>query len=114
VKWRAVGFLTVVLVLAVGWAGYRVWDDNFRYRTIRRGNSPTPMLVAKQPIPKGMSGSLVVRQSMYTATTLPPKDVEVGAIPDPSYLRDRVSVVDIFPGQQLTETNFPASAVGGG
>jgi hypothetical protein len=47
------------------------------------------------------------RESL-SATTPPPKELEVGAISDPTYLRGRASVVDIYPGQQLTETNFPA------
>jgi hypothetical protein len=108
VKWRAVGFLMVVVVVfAVGvLAGYRA--DH--YRTARRGEViPTPALVAKQLIPKGTPGSLVLSQSMYAATTLPWRVVEADAISDPTYLRGRASAVDILPGQQFTETNFTAS-----
>jgi len=43
---------------------------------------------------------------MYAAPTLPPDEVEDGAIADPSYLSGRASVVDILPGQQLTATDF--------
>jgi len=43
---------------------------------------------------------------MYASTTIPPEEVEVGAIADPAYLRGRTAAADIFPGQQLTSTYF--------
>ncbi len=67
------------------------------------------MLVAKQLIPKGTPGTLVASQAMYTATTLPRKEVLVGAVADPSYLSGRAAAVDIFPGAQITATDFSAS-----
>ena len=39
----------------------------------------------------------------------PPKEVEVGAVADPAYLAGRAAAVDIFPGQQITSTDFAAS-----
>jgi hypothetical protein len=113
VKWREVGFFLVVVVvvdLAVVLAvvpkadleraihGYRVAP--------RSGNNPTPVLVAKQLIPKGTSGLLVLTHSMYVPTTIPPREVEAGAISDPAYLRGRAFVVDILPGQHFTESDF--------
>jgi Flp pilus assembly protein CpaB len=81
-----------------------------RYRNQVSGeNAPTPVLVAKQLIPNGTPGSIVASQAMYQATTLPAKEVEVGAIADPSYLAGRASAAEIFPGQQLTATDFAAS-----
>jgi Flp pilus assembly protein CpaB len=67
------------------------------------------VLVAKQLIPTGTPGSVVATESMYAPTTLPRKEVEVGAISDPSYLAGRAAAVDIFPGQQFTATDFAAS-----
>jgi Flp pilus assembly protein CpaB len=46
---------------------------------------------------------------MYAPTTLPRKEVEVGAVSDPSYLSGRAAATDIFPGDQLTATDFAAS-----
>jgi Flp pilus assembly protein CpaB len=81
-----------------------------RYRDQVGGeNAPTPVLVAKQLIPAGTPGSLVASQGMYAATTLPAKEVEVGAVADPSYLSGRAAATDIFPGQQFTATDFAAS-----
>ncbi len=67
------------------------------------------MLVAKRLIPRGTPGTLIASQSMYAPKTLPPEEVELGAISDPAYLRGRTAAVDIFPGQQLTATDFAVS-----
>lgn len=85
-----------------------VYLDRYRDR-VGGENAPTPVLVAKQLIPAGTPGTLVASQSMYAATTLPSKEVEVGAVADPSYLAGRAAVADIFPGQQFTATDFAAS-----
>jgi Flp pilus assembly protein CpaB len=85
-----------------------VYLDRYRSR-VAGENAPTPVLVAKQLIPSGTPGTLVASQSMYAPTTLPQKEVEVGAISDPSYLSGRAAAADIFPGQQLTATDFAAS-----
>jgi Flp pilus assembly protein CpaB len=85
-----------------------VYLDRYRSR-VAGENAPTPVLVAKQLIPAGTPGTLVASKSMYTPTTLPQKEVEVGAISDPAYLSGRAAAVDIFPGQQFTATDFAAS-----
>jgi Flp pilus assembly protein CpaB len=85
-----------------------VYLDRYRARVSGR-NAPTPVLVAKRLIPSGTPGTLVASQSMYAPTTLPRKEVEVGAIADPSYLSGRAAATDLFPGQQLTATDFAAS-----
>jgi Flp pilus assembly protein CpaB len=85
-----------------------VYLDRYRDR-VAGENAPTPVLVAKQLIPAGTPGTLVASNSMYAPTTLPAKEVEVGAIADPSYLSGRAAATDIFPGQQFTATDFAAS-----
>ena len=85
-----------------------VYLDRYRAR-VGGENAPTPVLVAKQLIPKGTPGTIVASQSMYAPTTLPRKEVEVGAIADPSYLSGRAASTDIFPGQQFTATDFAAA-----
>jgi len=85
-----------------------VYLDRYRAR-VSGENAPTPVLVAKQLIPTGTPGSIVATKSMYAPTTLPKKEVEVGAISDPSYLAGRAAATEIFPGQQITATDFAAS-----
>jgi Flp pilus assembly protein CpaB len=85
-----------------------VYLDRYRAR-VGGENAPTPVLVAKQLIPAGTPGSLIASGSMYEPTTLPRKEVEVGAIADPQYLSGRAASTEIFPGQQFTATDFAAS-----
>jgi Flp pilus assembly protein CpaB len=85
-----------------------VYLDRYRAR-VSGENAPTPVLVAKQLIPQGTPGTLVASQSMYAPTTLPQKEVEVGALADPSYLAGRAAATNIFPGQQFTAADFAAS-----
>jgi Flp pilus assembly protein CpaB len=97
-----IGAIVLAAILLV------VYLDRYRAR-VSGENAPTPVLVAKQLIPQGTPGTLVASQSMYAPTTLPQKEVEVGAISDPAYLSGRAAAVDIFPGQQFTATDFAAS-----
>ena len=82
-----------------------VYLDRYRAR-VGGENAPTPVLVAKQYIPAGTPGTLVASGPMYAPTTLPRKEVEVGAIADPQYLSGRAASAEIFPGQQFTATDF--------
>jgi Flp pilus assembly protein CpaB len=85
-----------------------VYLDRYRARVSGR-NAPTPVLVAKRLIPNGTPGNVIATQGMYAPTTLPQKEVEVGALADPSYLAGRAAAADIFPGQQFTATDFATS-----
>jgi hypothetical protein len=60
-------------------------------------------------IPRGTPGTLVASESMYAPTTLPPNELEIGAISDPAYLSGRTAAADILPGQRLTATDFAVS-----
>ena len=99
----AVGAAAVVLAAIL----LIVYLDRYRAR-VGGENAPTPVLVAKQLIPAGTPGTLVAGRTMYEPTTLPRKEVEVGAIADPQYLSGRAAATDIFPGQQFTAVDFAA------
>jgi Flp pilus assembly protein CpaB len=70
--------------------------------------APTPVLVAKNLIPKGTSGTVIAEKQLFQAATLAKDDLKVGAISDPAYLNGRVAVADIFPGQQITTADLSA------
>lgn len=97
-----IGAIVLAAILLV------VYLDRYRAR-VGGENAPTPVLQANRLIPAGTPGSLVASQGMYTPTTLPQKEVEVGAVADPSYLSGRAASADIFPGQQITATDFAAT-----
>ncbi len=97
-----IGAVVLAAVLLV------VYLDRYRDR-VAGENAPTPVLQANRLIPAGTPGSLIATQGMYTSTTLPQKEVIVGAIDDPAYLSGRAAVADIFPGSQLTAEAFATS-----
>ena len=88
-----------------------VYLDRYRAR-VASENAPTPALVANRLIPKGTPGLIAGSAGMYTATTLPAKEVKVGAVTDAAYLNGRAAAVDILPGTQITATDFAASDSG--
>jgi pilus assembly protein CpaB len=97
-----IGAIVLAAILLV------VYLDRYRAR-VSGQNAPTPVLVAKQVIPQGTPGGTVATQGMYTATELPAKEVEVGAISDPAILAGQAAATDIYPGQQLTSADFAAT-----
>jgi len=97
-----IGAIVLAAILLV------VYLDRYRAR-VGGENAPTPVLVAKQYIPAGTPGNLIASGPMYAPTTLPRKEVEVGAISDPQYLSGRAASAEIFPGQQFTAVDFATS-----
>jgi len=97
-----IGAIVLAAILLV------VYLDRYRDR-VRSENAPTPVLVAKQLIPKGTPGTLIASQGMYAPTTLPRKEVTVGAVSDPTLLAGRAAAVDIFPGAQITSSDIAAT-----
>jgi Flp pilus assembly protein CpaB len=85
-----------------------VYLDRYRAR-VGGASAPTPVLIAKQTIPAGTPGTIVANQSMYAPTTLPKKEVEEGAIADPTFLQGRAAAVEVLPGEQLTALDFAAT-----
>ena len=78
-----------------------------QYRSsVNDSTAPSPVLVAKNLIPKGTSGTVIAEKQLFQAATLSKDDLKVGAISDPAYLNGRVAVADIFPGQQITTADL--------
>lgn len=70
------------------------------------GDSPVSVLVAKQLIEKGTTGDAVVSRSLYAPMVIRCSERQPGAIADPEALLGREAVLDVFPGQSLTEADF--------
>ena len=69
----------------------------------RSSSSTTSVLVAKQLIPAGTPARLLVRRQMVAFSN---ERADEGAIADPSYLAGRFAARDIFPGQQISVSDF--------
>lgn len=77
------------------------------YRSsVNSGTRPITVLVAKSLIPKGTAGTLIAQENLYQVTTVPKSELKNLAIADPAALSDRVTVADVYPGQQLTSNDF--------
>jgi len=82
-----------------------------RYKSsVDSSAAPTPVLVAKNLIPKGTPGATVANKQLYQSTSVPEDKVQSGAISDPNALTGRTAIADIYPGSQLTLNNFTAEA----
>jgi len=80
-----------------------------QYRSsVNDSTAPTPVLVAKNLIPKGTSGTVIAEKQLFQAATFAKDDLKVGAVADPAYLNGRVAIGDIFPGQQITTADLTA------
>lgn len=81
-----------------------------RYRTsVNQSAEPVSVLVAKNLIEKGTPGNVIGTDGLYQTARVAKGDLKDGAILDPSSLRGRVAVEDIYPGKQLTAADFTAT-----
>ena len=94
---------TVILVFALG--SYR--------KSVNTTVKQDTVLVATSLIPKGSSGDVIAAQQRFKATPVLAAQVSAGALSDSSFVRGKVAVSDILPGQQLTAADFTATAVSG-
>ena len=102
---RRAAILLSIAALAIAAILLIVYVQSYR-NSVSGENAPTSVIVAKSLIPAGTSGTIIATKQQYQATTLPQKDIKVGAISDPAYINGRVAVADIVPGQQLTTADF--------
>jgi Flp pilus assembly protein CpaB len=78
-----------------------------QYRnSVDSGAQPVSVLVAKSLIQKGTPGNVVGSSGLFQVTSIPQKQLKTGAFVDPQTLAGKVAASDIYPGQQLTATDF--------
>jgi Flp pilus assembly protein CpaB len=87
-----------------------VYVDNAR-DSVKKQGLPATVLVAKSLIPKGTPGEAVATQKLFQVQSVRQSQLTDGAIADPASLRGRVAKTDIYPGAQLTATDFTRSGV---
>jgi pilus assembly protein CpaB len=69
------------------------------------------VLVAKSLIERGSPGDVLADQGMFQRASVPRSDLKNGALTDPESIKGQVAANDIYPGEQLTSTDFePGSA----
>ena len=100
--------LAALLIALLAGASIMLYLNSYRDSLQAQGALVT-VLVAKDTIPKGTSGSVVAAKDLYTVTTIRESQLLEGAMSDPATLRDKVSTREIFEGAQLTAVDFGAA-----
>ena len=101
----AVGVFAALLALLI----LLLYLSHYR-NSIKNSSAPVPVLVAKHLIPSGTSGDVLGTGGGFEATEVAKDAVKDAAITDPALLKGKVAVTDIYPGQQLTLTDFSVTA----
>jgi Flp pilus assembly protein CpaB len=99
-------WLGVVAAVLAGLA-LLIYLNSYR-NSVNAKAQPIQVLVAKSLIQKGTPGDVVGTTGLYQVTSIPKDQVKSGAFVDPATLTGKVAATDIFPGQQLTDTDFVA------
>lgn len=113
-EWRKLlstrrGTAIVALVCTLIAAGIIVFAMH-RYRaSVDASGQPETVLVATQLIQKGTTGQAIANGNLFHPTQIVAKQVSAGAISDTAAIANRVATVNIYPGQQLTLSDFAAS-----
>ena len=100
--------IAALLIALLAGASILLYLNSYRDSLKAQGALVT-VLVAKQTIPKGTSGSVVASKDLYTVTTIKESQLLEGAMSDPATLRDQVATKEIFEGAQLTAADFGAA-----
>jgi Flp pilus assembly protein CpaB len=102
--------MTLVAAIAAVVAGLLVLVYVSRYRnSVKAEGAPVTVLVARVTIPKGTSGAVIATTGLYSATTIRQSQLANGALSDAANLRDKVAAHDIYPGAQLSASDFAAA-----
>jgi pilus assembly protein CpaB len=82
-----------------------------QYRnSVKHSSTPVTVLVAKSLIVKNTPGDTIGSNGLFQATRIPQSEVKSGAITDPGVLAGKVATTTIFPGQQLTASDFGSTS----
>jgi pilus assembly protein CpaB len=100
--------LAALLIALIAGASILLYLNSYRDSLKAQGANVT-VLVAKQTIPKGTSGSVIAQKDLYTVTTIKESQLLEGAMSDPATLKGKVATTEIFAGAQLTATEFGAA-----
>ncbi len=104
------GSLALALLCAVVAAGILVFALNSYKSGLKTVTPQTTALVATAEIPQGTSGKTLASEDLYKSVPVLASQLAAGAITDAAVLQDVTAQETILPGQQLTTTEFAATA----
>ena len=79
-------------------------------RSVKSANSNVPVLRAKVFIPKGTTAISLAQKGSFEVAPVPKNQLKNGAVTDAAVIQGQVTLHDIYPGQQLTVTDFGVTA----
>lgn len=82
-----------------------VYLNSYR-NSVKASGAPVTVLIARQDIPKGTSGSVIASKGLFTTTTMRESQLRDGAFSDPTSLDGKVATQEIYKGAQLTSSAF--------
>jgi Flp pilus assembly protein CpaB len=101
--------ILVIGFVAAAIAGLLVLTYISQYTSsVDKESQKVPVLVAKSLIVKGTTGEVIGTRGLFEIANVPRSDAKDGALVEPSAIRGRVAVQDIYPGQALTAADFTA------
>jgi Flp pilus assembly protein CpaB len=77
-----------------------------QYRARITDSSEVNVMVASGLIEKGSSGDVIVSKSLFQVDKVRKSDLVAGAVTDPAKLRGQVATDDVYPGEQITMSDF--------
>jgi len=86
-----------------------VYLNHYR-NSVKSENSNLPVLRSTAFIPAGTSTLDLAKKGLWEVTSIPKDQLKEGAVTDAAVLHGEVALNDIFPGQQLTVTDFGVTA----
>jgi pilus assembly protein CpaB len=80
-----------------------------QYREDLTGSDPVQVVVARSLVPKGTPGEVIAGDRYYRMVEVQKSQLDEGAITDPAKLDGKVVKKDIYPGHQLSTSDFASS-----
>lgn len=98
-----VGALVLATILLL------VYLSHYR-SSVKGAGTPVTVLRAKAFIPQGTTALAAANKGLYESVSIPKSQLADGAVTDARVLHGEVALDDVYPGQQLTTSDFGVSA----
>ncbi len=86
-----------------------VYLNHYR-SSVKSANANVTVLRAKVFIPRGTTAQAMARKGLFEVTAIPQDQLKNGAVTDAAVLHAQVALDDLYPGQQLTTSDFGTTA----
>ena len=103
------GTFAIAIMCALIAAGIIAYALSHYRDGLNAGNQKETVLVASRLIEKGTAGDAIGVGQFYQPTSVQVKQASPGVFVEPGALHGKVAATDIYPGQQLTASDFTAA-----